>query len=384
MIYEELKTPLRIYNQLHKQDRYIKNYNDVFFYKLITPRDTPLPFQFRVPVASGGGFEVSQFLIRNVDGTTAFTLPTDVINNLRTINNVDYVIYKPEPITVDGSILNMPSGFYYVELVVNGYNYVSEVFYVPCNPFSWNDTDIAYTRLDWDNGGCDLGPILYKTGYKNTIFLDTSIMQETPEIQEEGFEDGINNFTPTLQKYIDNLVIDELMPFFLADALVLASMHRRVDITLPFNTYSSRLRNLKSTIAPQEDGRSYLLTLRFQQESKYVNANCCTNIPVLGGNMAITSVTITPANDAGGNVTYKWAFEGDASLVKIIAQNIGGICVGAITMYIPITQLEIMLPGHSNDLWEVEIIPIAILFGDEYMGDSVTEQFNVENSSLCV
>lgn len=386
MIYSELKTAFKIYDRIEKQDRFLKK-NVLLDVKLLSPSDTPLPFQFRVPVADGGLFVITEWKVMRSDGTLAYNLGSNIshIENVRTNDGFDYVIYKGQELTVSGVILNMLPDAYYLEITVNGLKYYSEVFLVPCEKFSIMDTSSSYTRIEWDNGDCDLGPIMYKTGFKNVIFLDSGITREEPTIEEEGFEDGVKNFIPSIQKYVDNLVIEDALPFFMSDSLVLAQLHKNVTVTLPFNTYSSKIRNLQTTMAMQEPGGVYLTTLRFQQDTHYLKGSCCDNIELFKGcEVIIKNITAEPRNDGAGWVDFTWEVEGGIpSSIIIRDKSVDTPCAlrNQVTISGDITEYSVGAFSSGNH--EIEIIPVCNFFGVDYEGTSGLVNVLVSGSTYC-
>lgn len=293
MIYDELKTGLKIYNSLSKQDRFIKNKDSVYSFDLVSPKDAILPFQIRLLSAAS----VSSYKVKDIDGNTIATLGTSTLS-YTSLGSYNYVINKGQ-----SSGINLGAGKYYVEIVISGSYYYSEVFTVPCISFSVNDVSIPYTKIEWDNDGCNLGPIIYTTGYKNTLYFDATINKEEPTIEEEGYEDGNKLFYPTLVTLVDTLHFEAgLIPYTIADSLAILAMHKRVVVTLPNSIYTGQVKNIKPTMALQDGTSYYLFSLKFQQPTEYVNA-CCGNLGSSGGggSQTCSAIISTPTATANGN-----------------------------------------------------------------------------------
>jgi len=282
MIYNELKTIFRIYDNIAKQNRFLKpgSIDQIFMH--LTPKDGPLPWQFRVPVPLSGTNEVTSWRIINAQ-TEAESYDLDSligdIGTQQTVDGYDYFFHAGGTLEVDSETFAMDAGYYYLQFDVNGAVYVSDVFQVGC--MLWSDPEFRYLYLEIDNDGCDLAPIMYQTGWKQKVLLDSHIEKETPSIEEEGVEDGAKNFVPTLQKFMDNLRFELLVPYSVGEGLVLMCMHKRVVLTTPGGIYSGVIKNMRPALAQQVIGNIYLFTIEFQQDTVYLNTSCCANIELV-------------------------------------------------------------------------------------------------------
>jgi hypothetical protein len=286
MIYNELKTVFRVYDNIAKQNRFLKPGTVDEVFQMLTPKDGPLPWQFRVPVPEDNGdFSFTAWKIINASTDTEAHDLTELVGEIdhrRSADGYDYFFHSGGTLTLGSGTLNMAAGYYYLQFEVNGATYFSEVFsVVAC--MNWTDPDYPYLLLVFDNGdSCDLPPILYQTGWQQKLFLDTAIERETPTVEEEGTEDGAKNFVPTLQKFVDNLRFEALVPFTVGEGLVLMSMHRRVMLTTPGGVYNGEIRNIRPSMAQQQNGNIYLVSLEFQQDTQYLNTSCCNLINLSG------------------------------------------------------------------------------------------------------
>lgn len=110
-------------------------------YKLITPMNALLPFQFARPFSVLG---ITSWKVYNLDGTLELTYGSGdrdllVIDNGETFDTVTY----------NGEALSqsLSSGFYYAEIVTDGQAYYSEDFYVMCADEGSNQIPVDYLTL---------------------------------------------------------------------------------------------------------------------------------------------------------------------------------------------------------------------------------------------
>ncbi|MGN6491164.1 MAG: hypothetical protein ACTHLE_04150 [Agriterribacter sp.] len=376
MIYETLKLPIPIYNRIEKQYRYTKA--DVPG-KVIATRDRILPFQWVVDGVMAAE-DITEWTIRQADinRTIAYTLTSkvDQLELVETAAGSTYILYKATDIA-----LLMTNGVYHMEWVVNGLRYYSEQFEIRCDSPYWNDIESPYTRFEWGNS-CDVGPILYQTGYKNRIYLDTKIHNETPTIEEEGDENGEGVFIPSAQRYIDNLNIEDILPYHIADALLVMAMHKDVTLTTPFSTYTSTIKELKPTVAQEENTWLYRFTMTFQQESIYKNGNCCENIalpPPPAPSCGATVSNLVTVESAGGVVTATWNLIGDADRVSVGWVSNNALCPQFGQQFLPGDATSFQLPDaiYKNSVVNIVVIP-QCANGDDWVngtGDGELKQY---------
>lgn len=279
MIYEPLKTVLRIYDDISKQNRYLKNGRIDTLFPLLSPSDGVLPWQMRVAVSGSGDFTFTKWKIINaIDDIEAYDF-TGYINQVehnRTGEGFDYFLHHG--VAMQG--VAMAPGSYYMALEINSHTYYSEVFCVT-NCLKYTDLSPKFLRITWDNECGDLGPILFQTGWRDLVYLDTHIEKEEPSIYEEGTEDAYKDFVPTLRKYVDNLALEANVAFFLVEALVIMSMANNVVVITQGSVYSGQIRNIKTAVQQQPNGNIYTLIAKFQQDTIYVNNACCSKMQLV-------------------------------------------------------------------------------------------------------
>ena len=314
MIYEALKLPLPIYDRLEKQYRFSKGeaVNPV-----IVSRDRIIPFQWKVDSIITHS-DITSWKVTKTDPvrTLAYDL-TSQINKLELVATADgntYIIYKAADID-----LIMSAGQYQLEWTIGTEFYFSEVFEVRCDSPVWNDEESTLAMFEYDNNGCDLGEIMYQTGYKNRIYIDSDTHNDAPTVEEEGSNDGAGNFIATTQKYIDNLSIEYICPRYLMDALTLMCIHKNKSFTSPHMLYSGEIINVKPTSTQESGSWNWKIVLSFQQESKYLNAHCCSNIklvdPIIINCGDIGDILITEGES--GQVQLSWSIYGEIDRLHI-------------------------------------------------------------------
>lgn len=290
MLLDELKVPFRWYDDSARRIGKISEC-DGYRYRLITPFDRLLPFMYRFKTLGTPTFPVSWKLYKTSDDSLVATLDLNFLHYYN-FGTYDYIIYKGDPLDIA-----MAPGFYYsiIDLDGDGPTLYSEDFYVDCDADGrqiggdFNDDfneDFGplitvggslkkYTKLEWWND-CDLGNILYQTGYHNILFFDVDLIRDTPEILEEGTENGLKDFIPTFRKYIDKIRFDDYVPEYILSALLLVRLHKEVVCTTKENLYTGKARqfNVEHTF---QNSCYASIVCTFQQETTFLKANCCNN-----------------------------------------------------------------------------------------------------------
>ena len=347
MIYEEIKQPLPIYNRLEKQYRFQKPGETIN--KVIVSKDKLIPFQFKVPPVVSA--LLTSWTINLPDPNR--TLIQDLTPNIPNIEAVElatgefYFLYKAE--TLSGVML--APGEYHLEFVIDGKRYYSEVFEVRCDSPLYDSLENSYTIIEFDNGGCDLGPILYQTGFRFRIYLDTKIAQEAPTIEEDGGNDGDGNFIPARQQYVENLNLEYVTPYYIVEVLTLLALHNYVYLRTPLDLYTGEIRNIKPT-SNQEDLKTWLyrIQLSFQQDSKYMNGACCRNMELAAassvGSGACDAMTqnVELIEQPGGIVGVSWEALGTFDKVQVFWVNNNTTCPQAGLVRLEPDQTGFTLP----------------------------------------
>lgn len=107
-------------------------------YKLLTPMDRLLPFQFTRPFSVLG---ITSWEVYNLDGTVAATYgSTDrALLTIGSGETFDTITYNGDALTQ-----SLDQGFYYSKIVTDGHAYYSEDFYVMCADAGGNQVPSGY------------------------------------------------------------------------------------------------------------------------------------------------------------------------------------------------------------------------------------------------
>lgn len=227
-IYNELPTAFPWYDKKEKQQRYRENATQLKEYELPCSNHSLLPFQINVPgvVAKPTKWEIVN-LGNGIVQDISLNIP---LLRAVTVPGFTYVFYtgvelnfKPSPEVQRYPGLH-PGMYYCVLTFAGGITFYSEVFKV------FKDLS-RFLRFDFWNTG-DISPILYKvTGWRQTMYLDTFIHVNEPEVQVEGERDINDEVIPTFQKVTVKSRISVVVPDFIKIALVSAQIHDNVQIT---------------------------------------------------------------------------------------------------------------------------------------------------------
>lgn len=182
-------------------------------WNLYSPANRFLPFMIKKPADQ-----------QLVDCIKVFTLsdqmaylvePENLNYRMYSGGGFDYIFYYAA--IIQG--MNLPCGKYYLQVGA----FFSEVFTV---------VDVSSMLvLEWQNSvniGADL---IYQNGFFQRVYLDAIIADPTYKVDQEGEEDGFDNFIPTFTKVSKQLSFQtDLLPEFLVDALALLPLHDNVTV----------------------------------------------------------------------------------------------------------------------------------------------------------
>lgn len=287
-IYNYLPIAFPWYDNIKKQNRFKDNVGGLCTYKLISPRDALLPFQFYKPAALE--FPVNWY-IRDVHTQEIIADLTPSLNNAAlgviwsrtTSDGKDYYWYNGVPLTTTGGPLNLNTGFYESILTFpGGASFYSEMFHVPAISFSvLSDTLTKYLRIEWYSDS-DLPPIMYNTDsairFKNVCYLDTFVHISEPEINEDTEKDGFDNDIATFQRAVIKYRITELVPDYLKIALVLMQMHGHVFLSTANGIDIGEFKNMTTETQAEGSGGLSTIDILFEQDLAIINKGCNNSI----------------------------------------------------------------------------------------------------------
>lgn len=274
LIFDELPVAFPWYDKLEKQTRYKENADGVCDYKLISPSNALLPFQFRRLSTKKRPVE---WKILNINtGADVATLTGSLgLLKYRTLGAYDYIYYNGATL----GALGLGPGFYYSRLKFSdGTFFYSEMFTVPQTIFN-NTNNPNFLKLTWYNS-TDIDPFFFgdKVGgvpyFKNVVYLDTFVHASEPVIVEEGTKDGNDEIIPTFQKATIQYNISVLVPDFLKVALVLMQLHDTIILTEPGGIRSGNIHKVSTNSSLEQGGFLSVVDINFSQDLVIINKLC--------------------------------------------------------------------------------------------------------------
>lgn len=265
-----------------------------FRYKLITPKDRLLPFVFRYPSVFSTALPVSWTIYETYSNVQITTVPLSGNINVYKLDDYQYVMYKGATLG-----LNLDSGFYYsVVALSDGKAFTSEEFWVDCDsegtvfngdynsdfnedfgpPDSMGGLP-KYNKLQWWHS-CDIGNMIYQTGFENVLYFETDTEPDDPIITQEGQNDGIGDFVTSFIKYVEVLKLSEYVPHYVLNALMALPVHSNVLLTARDSLYVTNI-NRSTVTFKYEDACFATVELKLQQKTKYYTSQCCDNEPLV-------------------------------------------------------------------------------------------------------
>lgn len=283
-LFNELPTAFPWYEKIEQQYRYLEHTEIDCDYKLITPRNALLPFQFyKAPGANPTTWEIFEV------NTNALIVNLSIIGKIRraTRGGKDYIYYDGSAlVSLTNVPLVMPFGFYYSRLSFpDGSTFFSEMFYIPEPAIAFNvgAISIPFLKLEWWNNS-DIAPIFYndlvsgKPYFRNVVYLDTFINSSEVEIIEDGEQDGNDELIPTSQKAIIRHRISDFMPDYLKKAVIISQIHDHILVTTKRNVRSGELEKIEVTATLEDDSVFSTVDILFQDTLAIVKRGCADNM----------------------------------------------------------------------------------------------------------
>lgn len=319
MLFNELPLGLPFYENVKNQNQYRENCQGKCPFRIISPNDRIIPFQFRKQ--TNGLDYVTEWWLYHSYGGEAINLSSNIEDKIKTyiIDGYDYIVYEGGGLDfTPGTALDIPSGEYYMVIKTLSGWYYSECFYVPIERFNEDDPEsFPYMCLEWWDSS-DFDKIYYTDGFKNRIYLDTFITGSEPEIIEDGENDGDDNFIPTFQKLVIgyNFTISPA-PDFLKNALNAMCIHDNVIIYTKGYERIGNIKEIKVTSEIEQGGCSSTLIVDFVQPIYYKKGACKSEFSNIECNGFAEIIVLDPGG--GGYI-----LQGDVPpnvIVKVIDQT---------------------------------------------------------------
>lgn len=261
-IYNELPVAFPWYDNKAKQQRYRENAQQVIEYDLLSPYHSLLPFQINVP--GHVNKPIKWEVVSTCDG-----VKQDISKNislLRAVQTADftYVYYggaemdfRPSP-EVSKLVGLKPGRYYSIITWGGGIAFYSEVFTVV--------KDLKrYLKFEFWNGS-DIAPVLYSaTGWKQTLYLDTFIHINEPEVEVDGERDFNDVVIPTFQKMSVKSQFNVVVPDFIKIALVSAQIHDSVTVTTQEGVRVGNVDKLTATPTAEPGGAYSMVEVKLEQ-----------------------------------------------------------------------------------------------------------------------
>lgn len=262
MLKTELKLPFVWYNAINKQHRYRPQNTGGEPFCLISPNDRLLPFQIkRATPASADA--ITEFKLYNLQGSPQLDLLSKTsLLEIKHTGTDEYITYKGAPLA-----LTIAAGCYYARIIKGSDSYYSETFQV------YDDVN-GFIKLEWYNT-CDIDPLLYQTGFKALMYVDTYTEAIPPEVHEEGENSSEGEFIPTLQRIVHKHKIELFAPDYLLDALTSMQVHDTIYIT----DYTDAVQAQRIKVSPEySENYAGNCKIEFELPGSYTRTNCCSNI----------------------------------------------------------------------------------------------------------
>lgn len=270
-----------------------------------------------VPAKDGNGHALIPFITKAptiwglVTEWRIFDLNDNEILNLDT--KISTLLYKP--VVEDGRMViyngqgigtALTEGCYYSRLTFATSNKLySEVFTASSGK---SKEGIILSRIEWTNS-CDFGGIPYSIGYKNFINIQSRPYIDKINITEEGVEDGVKNFTPTLQKFQNVFQIREYLPTYLLNSISTLQLHNSIKYYEQYtDTDYIEMKHVKVAVDFDEDEDDYrcngILKVDFYKDDGVIKTPCCDTVPVVtaDANFAVGTLSNIVATVRAANI----------------------------------------------------------------------------------
>ena len=258
-------TTLPIYDRIEKQtfERSKRSVPDRI-YPIICPTDQLPSFQWIDNTATSVSKIETIHLSGSVtDITSLLTLPT-----LVTLTANNYFVYYGGALS--GSL---DCGKQYLRITTDAGTYYSDWF----DAEDLTDYPYKCLKIDFSNN-CDLGNILYQTGFTQTAWLLSEPMETSFPIEEEGVKNGEGLFVPTFRKqpkkYIARIAN---MPDFMLDVFERMRLHDTILLTDLVGD-QNEIFNLEVEHEWTDDKYYALVTLTFDYDETVIISGCCNNL----------------------------------------------------------------------------------------------------------
>lgn len=281
MIFNNLPVTFPWYDKIEKQNRSKVGADGVCDYKLHTPYNAILPFQFR-RLRNLFGPETWEIYNANTNQVVADLMPSLIKIQAASLGNYDYFFYDGSLLTTTEGVLDLDRQmFYYSKITMqNGQQFFSELFFVPEISINVLGTESTqFLKLTFYNDA-DLPPLHFNGTFKQIVYLETHVHASEPEVEEESTPDGYDNQIPTFQKVVIKFRMAVLVPDFLKIALSTLPLYDHVFILTEGSKYEGEVFRLSTSASIEEDGLLSVVDVLFEEDVAMIKKNCPENLPI--------------------------------------------------------------------------------------------------------
>jgi hypothetical protein len=336
MFTRELKLPFRMYEK--KADRAVE---DTYVVAAIGERgsyenlypisfsDTTLSWIIRFkPSALNAPVDVSEWKIITDAGLFADLISLkSLLGYTKVADGYEYVSFNAQPLVVNGLPIAMPCNSYWLEVVVNGNRYYSDVFEVRESPCAIGSAEKPYYWLKFNNDllpstGCDLPPIVYENGFYNHILLDEDVETLLPVISADNKENSNKDSIDTTQRLQERLTTKISCHVKLAESLIVMAMHKNIWLTAKQNNRAIKLSKIEVSAEDKFEDNSTIATLTLQLDNEYSTEYCCDQIskePSCGA--GFSGISRVVAGDIYNKIEIAYILNKPASKIRVLCSQ---------------------------------------------------------------
>lgn len=309
MLFNNLPLSLPWYSRIFLQDRFRNHVSKDVVFAQLAPFDGLLPFQFNKISTSElpahwkikcvGDATLEDYLGGHEDDV-AMDISTLIATNLQWGSFVedstvkDWFMFKNSG-NVTGintiSPFGLEPGLYYMEMkfpdsvntdgiALDTFDglYVSEIFRVPEEKFTWNNAsnECKFVALKWYHNSPIKPNIVYPGdgSFFNLLYMDSFIAASEPEVEIEGEKDGNNELIPTSQKASIKYTFSALVPDFVKVALYAMEIHDFKELTTEYGFRKGELKNMAVSHEETSDQAYSVVILSFEQMALLTTTSC--------------------------------------------------------------------------------------------------------------
>lgn len=288
MLFTELPIVFPWYPNVLQQNRYREHAGELCDFRLITPVDALLPWEFRKPL--GAQVPTSWRIYTSADDFVVDISASIPMLNMRRAGGWEYWYYGGEQLMHSTGTMELGQNFYYSVLTFpDDVTYYSELFFVQSLQNGGfrvaDDGNIPFMKIEWWNDS-DIRPIFYnnrpvtgtKPVFRNVLYVDTFISSSAPEVTVDGTRDGYDQVVPTFFKAVIPYRVAMLVPDYLKRALAILDMHDHIWITEKAGARMGELERIEVQTNDEQGGALSMVELLFEEDLAMLKKGCADNM----------------------------------------------------------------------------------------------------------